>query len=137
MAKLVIEKYLEIEKEKNKQGDPIESFCNLLESIIIICEMNLDLFMLVTSEENPYLYFSLYQYVQKNIEMGIVINKRYLSPKYNIKDIAAFICSGMSGFVERQYKAKIPPEKVRADARQILKDMIEAEIFMELHIDNK
>lgn len=132
MMKLVIENYWVIEKENNKEGNPVESFCNLLESIILVCEKNLDLFMLVTSEENPYLYFSLYQYLQKNIEMSILLNEKNLSPKYNIKDISAFICSGMSGFISRQYRAKVPPEKVRKDARKLLKDMFEAEILMDL-----
>ncbi len=130
LMRLVIDKYWVIEREKNKNGDLVESFCNLLESILSVCEKNIELFMLVTSEDNPYLYFSLYQYIQKNIEMSIIINDRYLIPKYRIKDIAAFLCSGMSSFVSGQYKAKVPMEKVRADARQVLKNMLESEIFM-------
>ena len=132
MMKLVIEKYWEIERANNSEGDPIESFCNLLESILLVCEKNFELFMLVTSKENPYLFFSLYQYLMKHIEMSIIINERYLTPKYRINDISAFICSGMSSFVSGQYRAKIPLEKVRANARSLLKDIMKKEIFMDI-----
>ena len=80
--------------ENNQQMDPVVSYCNVLDSILILFYDNLDFFRHTAPDENPHLAFSFYNYVLQTVEMHTAKESRVMKLKYSPQRIAGFLCYG-------------------------------------------
>ena len=61
--------YLKLQEKKNKNRNPITSYCNFLECILNMYYQNIKFFSHTGPEENPYLNFYFYKYILKYLEI--------------------------------------------------------------------
>ena len=81
--------------------------------------------------ENPYLNYSFYKYILKYLEIHAKKRSNTLKPKYGLKKTAAFLCYGFLEFINESNAEKTPPEKVREEALELLKNILNSEILTE------
>lgn len=116
--------------ENNQQMDPVVSYCNVLDSILILFYDNLDFFRHTAPDENPHLAFSFYNYVLQTVEMHTAKESRVMKLKYSPQRIAGFLCYGMVGFINEGNSENVPLKKLYEDARQLLMDLLKSDILI-------
>ena len=57
---------------------------------------------------------------QQNVQQQTQKLYAALSPKYDLKRLAAFICDGMWGFIVEGRKQKCPFETIRTESKELL-----------------
>ena len=110
--------------------DPVVSYCNVLDSILILFYDNLDFFRHTAPDENPHLAFSFYNYVLQTVEMHTAKESRVMKLKYSPQRIAGFLCYGMVGFINEGHSENVPLKKLYEDARQLLMDLLKSDILI-------
>ena len=122
--------YEDMQIENNPQMDPVVSYCNVLDSILILFYDNLDFFRHTAPDENPHLAFSFYNYVLQTVEMHTAKESRVIKLKYSTQRIAGFLCYGMVGFINEGHSENVPLKKLYEDARQLLMDLLKSDILV-------
>ena len=122
--------YEDMQIENNPQMDPVVSYCNVLDSILILFYDNLDFFRHTAPDENPHLAFSFYNYVLQTVEMHTAKESRVMKLKYSPQRIAGFLCYGMVGFINEGNSENVPLKKLYEDARQLLMDLLKSDILI-------
>ena len=122
--------YEDMQIENNPQMDPVVSYCNVLDSILILFYDNLDFFRHTAPDENPHLAFSFYNYVLQTVEMHTAKESRVMKLKYSPQRIAGFLCYGMVGFINEGHSENVPLKKLYEDARQLLIDLLKSDILI-------
>ena len=131
MIKFAQDEYQRLQNENNPKRDSITSYCNFLDCILNTCYNNLQLFSHTAPYENPYLNYSFYKYILKYLEIHAQKRSNTLKPKYGLKKTAAFLCYGFLEFINESNAEKTPPEKVREEALELLKNILNSEILTE------
>ena len=122
--------YEDMQIENNPQMDPVVSYCNVLDSILILFYDNLDFFRHTAPDVNPHLAFSFYNYVLQTVEMHTAKESRVIKLKYSTQRIAGFLCYGMVGFINEGNSENVPLKKLYEDARQLLMDLLKSDILV-------
>jgi len=119
--------YYGLQKENNAVGDTVQTFCNLLDCILNLYNKYLSLLTHTTIDKNPYMYYMFYSHIVRNVEIVLMHRSRFIVPKYPIKQVRGFICNSLWAFIsEARTDGQI--DKVRKDAKEVLKGMLNAEI---------
>ena len=108
--------YEDMQIENNPQMDPVVSYCNVLDSILILFYDNLDFFR--------------HTYVLQTVEMHTAKESRVIKLKYSTQRIAGFLCYGMVGFINEGHSENVPLKKLYEDARQLLMDLLKSDILV-------
>ncbi len=124
-------KYQNLQNENNSEKDPIKSYCNFLDCILNLYYENFEFFSHTGSYENPYLNFSVYEYILKYLEIHTKRRSKMLKPKYDVKKIAGFLCYGVWGFIKESHFKTESIEMVRMELRKILEGILKSEILTE------
>lgn len=130
MYALAETQYHECQGRNNPNGIPARSFSNLLNSVIDIYYRHFDFFQYTMIEKNPYLaykYQYLLMYASEALITGLIGE---YSLKYPPRQIAAFICSGLIGFINEGHAEDVPIMEVRKNAARIVMSIFRSEIFI-------
>lgn len=131
MIKIAQDEYNRLQEENNFQRDPISSYCNFLDCILNMYYENFEFFSHTSPHENPYLNFSFYRYILQYLEVHTRKRSAALKPKYNVKNVAAFLCYGLWGFINESRAENSSPEQVRRETRKILEGILKSQILTE------
>ena len=123
--------YQRLQSENNLEKDSIKSYCNFLDCVLNVYYDNFEFFSHISSYENPYLNFSLYEYILKYLKIHTQRRSDFLKPKYSLRKIAGFLCYGCLGFIKESNDEKSSKEIVRKELREILKKILECEVLTE------
>lgn len=129
MLNIGTEDYNQIQSKSNPNNDPIIGYCNVLDSIFTLYYDHFDFFKNTVPNKNPYLAFSFYNYVLKTVEMHAIKESKVLIPKYTPREITSFLCYGLCGFINGSILEKCSIETIKEKAKEILRNILEAEIF--------
>ena len=121
--------FCRLQRENNEKNDPILGCENLLESILNLYYNQFPFFSRIDSEENPYLQFSLQQYVFRHVRFYIQKERSRLRLKYSLKQMTGFLCSGISGFVRGCFDEKCPVKEISAKAKELLRSVLQAGVL--------
>ena len=119
-----------LQNTNNPDGDPIISYCNLLDCVLTIYYSNYEFFRHTLPDKNPYLSFSFYNYVMKIVESLTEKVSKSVKPKYSPRKITGFLCYGLCGFVNESRAAGCPLESIRTETREILRGILESGILL-------
>lgn len=114
----------------NPEGDPITSYCNLLDCVLTIYYSNYEFFRHTLPAKNPYLSFSFYNYVMTIVESLTERVSKSVKPKYSPRKITGFLCYGLCGFVNESRASGCPLETIRTETREILRGILESGILL-------
>lgn len=123
--------YQRLQSENNPEKNSIKSYCNFLDSVLNIYYDNFEFFSHISSYENPYLNFSLYEYILKYLKIHTKKRSNFLKPKYSLRKIAGFLCYGCLGFIKESNDERSSKETVRKELREILKKILACEVLTE------
>lgn len=121
--------YQRLQSENNADKDPIKSYCNFLDCVLNVYYDNFEFFSHISSYENPYLNFSLYEYILKYLKIHTQKRSEFLKPKYSLRKIAGFLCYGCLGFIKESNEEHNSKEIVREELKSILKKILESEVL--------
>ncbi len=123
--------YQRLQSENNPEKNSIKSYCNFLDCILNVYYDNFEFFSHISSYENPYLNFSLYEYILKYLKIHTQRRSDFLRPKYSLRKIAGFLCYGCLGFIKESNNEKGSKEIVRKELRSILEKVLKSEVLTE------
>ena len=123
--------YRRLQTENNAEKNPIKSYCNFLDCVLNVYYDHFEFFSHISSYENPYLNFSLYEYILKYLKIHTQRRSEFLKPKYSLRKIAGFLCYGFLGFIKESNTEGNTKETVRQEMRSILKKILESEVLTE------
>jgi len=122
-------RFNELQKQNNPEDEPVKSYQNLLDAILDMYYGHFDFFQHTKPQESPDLMFSYYWYVIQSVESFEIKYADQLKPKYPIKQVSAFLATGMWGFAHMGDVTHQSQDKVRSDAKALLGNLLEGEIF--------
>lgn len=123
--------YRNMQKANNPGNDTVQTFCNLLDCILNLCNANMSLLTRTTVDKNPYLYHMFYSHIVRNVELVLIHRNQIIKPKYSIKQVSGFICNSLWAFISEAHMEGIKIDTVRKDAKKVLADMLKANIVTE------
>lgn len=121
--------FCRLQRENNPKNDPVIGCENLLECILHLYYNQRPFFSRVDSEENPYLQFSLRQYVFRYVRFYLQKERSRLKLKYSFKQAAGFLCGGISGFIRICIEEKCPLNEIGAEAKKLLRSVLQPDVL--------
>ena len=122
--------FTHLQSTNNPEGDPITSYCNLLDCVLTIYYSNYEFFRHTLPAKNPYLSFSFYNYVMTIVESLTEKVSKSVKPKYSPRKITGFLCYGLCGFVNESRASGCSLESIRTETRTILRGILESGILI-------
>lgn len=129
MTRLVTEEYRALQQKNNPQKAPVASYCNLLDCILNLYEAHSELFASATPEKSPYLYFSLYKYLIRQVSEYLEKERAGSKLRYPVSHVTAFLCNGLWSYINQCHADHCPPQKIRSSAKTLLKDLLQSGVF--------
>ena len=135
----IIEEYTAIAKiifqkkqiENNKKNNSVQSYCNILDTILELFEKYPNFFQNITPDKNPYLSLILYNRVLKTVELHTIEESHTHKLKYTPRQITGFLCYGLAGFINESENENINKDKIREQAKRILTDTVRSSVIIE------
>lgn len=121
--------YEMLQKENNPEKDPIQNFCNLLDSILKLCLCTIPFLNKTFPGDGSYINTSFYHYLYKYVEHRVERESAHLEYKYSIKRTASFLTYGFWGFVVQCKDEMVPFEEVREQTRELLISLLENNVL--------
>ena len=115
-----------LERENNPTGNRTLSYCNLLDCILDVYYGQSPFFAHATPQDSPYLYYSLHHYITRNVENYARRVGQTLAQPYTLRQITAFLCNGLWGFIEQCRSESCSLEETRAQAKSLLRSVLES-----------
>ena len=131
MLEIGKEKYYRRQSENNPKKHLVTGYVNILNSILDVYYERYDFFRHTDPEKNPYLASRLCSIILEMVELHTDHLQRRLKLKYSPKRIAGFMCFGLLGFVNESHEEKIPLDKIREEAEQLLTDVLRSGVVTE------
>ena len=125
------EDYYRRQEENNPTRGLAAGYVNMLDSILKLYYDRFDFFQHTNPEKNPYLASRFYSIVLDTVETHTLHVKKRLKLRYSPKKIAGFVCFGMLGFVNESHKENTPLEEIKAQARELLTDVLKSGVLTE------
>lgn len=129
-AKLGREVYAKRQDKNNPKSIPSISYCNMLESTLDMYYSNMDFFKHTTPEANPYLAFKFYDVILNIVEEHTMREVFADNLKYSPREIAGFICFGLTGFINEGHKQHLPIATIRKNASQLMRSILKSDILV-------
>ncbi|MBP7348407.1 MAG: TetR/AcrR family transcriptional regulator [Butyrivibrio sp.] len=127
VAVSVKQEFQKREKENNKNGDLLESCCNILECLISLFGKENSPLARVYIKNGLYLYQALSDIIMK--EISEFFQKNNLKTIYSLNMVSAFFCNGIWGYFAEGKKEGKPIEQVRKEAREFLCTILQSDFF--------
>ena len=124
-----VEDYFNLQEKNNPQKIVIRGYFNMLDCILNLYYNNIEVFKMVSSSINPYLYSAFYHSIFKNVYDYIVEHEQQLRPKYPPRQMAALICNGLWGVINECCNTDEPREKTRDNIMNMFDDILKSDIF--------
>lgn len=121
--------YAMLQKENNPECDPIQSFCNLLESILELCLSTIPFLKNTFLSDGSYINTAFYHYLYMYVEHRVERESQYLNYKYSTKRIASFLTYGFWGFVTKCREENVPLEEIKNQSREMLVSLLENNVL--------
>ncbi len=129
LMQIAHEDYKKLQKD-NPEGDPIVSYCNLLDSVVNLYESNTVFLRQMSQRRNPYLYYSFYNHMFKRIEQILGTEKQALYPRFGAKKFTAFICNGLWAYIDVCYSENCDISQIRSETKLLLTSLLKSEMFV-------
>lgn len=121
--------YAELNKLNNPEKDPIQNFCNLLESILDLCLSTIPFLNKTFPADGSYINTSFYHYLYKYVEHRVERESAYLEYKYSVSRTASFLTYGFWGFVTKCKEESAPLEEIKKEAKELLVSLLENSVL--------
>lgn len=122
--------FVTLQRRNNLAGDPVLSYCNLLDCFLDLYDSHEDFFRHMSIKRNPYLYHAFYDQLLEYVARQIDAESRSLPPKYSSHGITDFLCHGMWGYISRRFRERTPMAQIRAEARDLLRGLMSSGALM-------
>lgn len=122
--------YAAKQTKNNPKGIPSISYCNILDSTLDMYYTNMDFFKHTTPESNPYLAFKFYDVILSIVEEHTMRESFADNLRYSPKEIAGFICFGLTGFINEGHKQHLPIATIRKNASQLMRSILKSDILV-------
>lgn len=129
MHRMVTDAYHRLQQQTNPQKEPVTSYCNLLDCILDLYETHSELFAHATPEKSPFLYFSLYKYLVRQVSEYVEHERAGAALRRPIGQVTAFLCNGLWSYINQCYADQCPMPEIRASAKALLRDILESGIL--------
>ncbi|MGM9942020.1 MAG: TetR/AcrR family transcriptional regulator [Bulleidia sp.] len=116
--------------ENNPNDDSIQSYCNILDTILDILIQNHSFFSIMSPDRNPYLCLQLYTTVLKTIEQRTIMESHHHTLRYSPRQITGFLCYGLAGFLNESLAENMSRDTIRAQARKLLMDTLRSDAII-------
>lgn len=123
--------YQKMQAENNPEHNYVQSYCNVLHTIMELYYSNYDFFRHTVPEKNPYLASSFYSYVLKTVETHTRHRKsENLNFKYSSRKVAGFLCYGLVGFINESHAENTPLTDIQAEAAKLLTELLTSDVLV-------
>jgi AcrR family transcriptional regulator len=129
MGNTVLKTLSSMQQANNKNGDPIQSWCNFLDAVLGLNTEYGDVVSRFETNGDPYLYSCFHRKILYSIEQ---FTKRYcttLKPKYSVEQTSRLLCDSIWGFVDESRSLHIPETEIRREAEDSLRIMLCSRLF--------
>ena len=116
--------YAELNKQNNPEKDPIQNFCNLLESILDLCLSTIPFLNKTFPADGSYITTSFYHYLYKYVEHRVERECAYLEYKYSVSRVASFLTYGFWGFVTKCKEESASLDEIKTEAKELLLSLL-------------
>ncbi len=121
--------YAVLNKQNNPEKDPIQNYCNLLESILDLCLSTIPFLNNTFPSDGSYINTSFYHYLYKYVEHRVEREAAYLNYKYSVSRISSFLTYGFWGFVKMCKEESVPLDEAKNEARELLLSLLENNVL--------
>ena len=121
--------YAELNKENNPEKDPIQNFCNLLESILDLCLSTIPFLNKTFPADGSYINTAFYHYLYQYVEHRVERESAYLEYKYSVSRVASFLTYGFWGFVRKSKEESAPLDEIKKEAKELLLDLLKNSVI--------
>lgn len=121
--------YAELNKKNNPEGNPIQNFCNLLESILDLCLCTIPFLNKTFPSDGSYINTSFYHYLYKYVEHRVERESQHLTYKYSVSRISSFLTYGFWGFVTKCKEESASVDEVKKEAKEMLVSLLENNVL--------
>ena len=91
-----------------------------------------DFFRYTAPEYNPYLAFAFYSIVLETVEDHTKRMKNRSRLRFSPKQIAGFLCYGIIGFFNEGHAEKVPVDRLRREAKELLMGVLRSRVLIQL-----
>lgn len=116
--------FVRLQEQNNPGNDVVESYCNLLDSLLDTYGSNVDFFKRTASKDNPYLASMNYWFIIHNVEHFTMKRSSNFTPRYSLRATTGFLCNGIWGFINNEIAEHHPLEQIRSEARELLRGIL-------------
>lgn len=116
--------------ENNPNNESVRSYFNILEVILYLFELYPNFFKNITPEKNPYLALQLYNCVLKTVETHTIEESHKHTLRYSPRQITAFLCYGLAGFINESQNEGIDKETIHKQAKKLLMDTVRSQVII-------
>lgn len=131
MLQMGLDRYHARQRKNNPDYVAVKSYNNILYTILEIFYDHPEFFKYTSPDVNPYLAFTFYNLVLGAIETHTEREATLHKLKYSPKQISAFICYGLGGFINASQAQNIPTEQIRTQASMILTGLLSRGLLVE------
>lgn len=121
--------YAELQKENNPDKEPIQNYCNLLESILDLCLSTIPFLNKTFPSDGSYINTSFYHYLYKYVEHRVERESTFLEYKYSVGRIASFLTYGFWGYVRKCKEESVPLEEAKKEAKELLVSLLKNDVL--------
>lgn len=123
--------YRKMQDENNPKRNYVQSYCNVLHTILELYYSHYEFFCHTRPDKNPYLAFLYYNYVLKTIENYTHHREREdITFKYSARKIAGFLCYGMVGFINESHTENESLDHIKQEAAQLLTSILTSDVLI-------
>ncbi len=121
--------YADLNKQNNPEKDPIQNYCNLLESILDLCLSTIPFLNHTFPSDGSYINTSFYHYLYKYVEHRVERESAHLEYKYSVSRIASFLTYGFWGYITKCKEESVPLEDAKNEARELLLSLLKNNVL--------
>lgn len=121
--------YETLQKQNNPEKEPIQNFCNLLESILDLCLVTVPFLKNTFPSDGSYINTSFYHYLYKYVEHRVERESLRMSFKNSIGEIASFLTYGFWGFVKKCSEEALPIDTVKLKSKELLLNLLKNSVL--------
>ncbi|MBP3330201.1 MAG: TetR/AcrR family transcriptional regulator [Clostridia bacterium] len=121
--------YAELNKKNNPENNPIQNYCNLLESILNLCLVTIPFLNNTFPSDGSYINTSFYHYLYKYVEHRVERESQYLAYRYSVGRIASFLTYGFWGFITKCKEESVPIDEAKKQAMELLVSLLENNVL--------
>lgn len=128
-AEDAVSDYYNLQAKNNPDRKALYGYYNLADCIFNLYINNRDLFAMINSEKNPYLYSAFYQHIYRSVHKYIVEHSEKMPPKYPPRQMASFICNGLWGVITECCSYTENITETRKNIMSMFNDILKSNIF--------